>query len=129
MIKAAKNCLFCYLRPILLPDLILLWKTWHGTMETDLKLHVNSTTLSSRRSVKTFFEQPLNNKFKTDNCFLSRTIHSANYLISINVIDFRSSFNIFYKNLDNFLIAKTLSFNYYRPCTYFLKCRCVDCRS
>ena len=110
-------------------DLILLWKTWHGTMESDLKLHVNSTTLSSRGSVKTFFEQPLNKKFKTDNCFLSRTIHSANYLISINVIDFRSSFNIFCKNLDNFLIAKTLSFNYFRPCTYFLKCRCVDCRS
>ena len=110
-------------------DLILLWKTWHGTMESDLKLHLNSTTLSSRGSVKTFFEQPLNKKFETDNCFLSRTIHSANYLNSINVIDFRSSFNSFCKNLDSFLIATTLSFNYYRPCTYFLKRRCVDCRS
>ena len=98
-------------------DLILLWKTWHETMESDLKLHVNSTTLSSRGSVKTFFEQPLNKKIQTDNCFLSRTIHSANYLISINLIDFRSSFKIFCKNLDNFLIAKTHSFNYYRPCT------------
>ena len=89
-------------------DLILLWKTWHGTMESNIKLHVNTTTLSSRGSVKTFFEQPLNQKFKTDNCFLSRTIQAANYLISINFIDFRLSFNIFCKNLDNFLIAKTL---------------------
>ena len=55
-----------------------------------------------------------------------RTIHSDNYLISINVIDFRSSFNIFCKNLDNFLMAKTLSSNFYRPCKNFLKCRCVD---
>ena len=110
-------------------DPILLWKTWYGTMESDIKLHVKRTTLSSRESVKTFFEQPLNKKFKTDNCFLSRTIHAANYLISINVIDFTSSFNIICKNLDNFLIAKTLSFNYYRPCTYFHKCHCLDCRS
>ena len=91
-------------------ELILLWKTWHGTMESDLKLHVNSMTLSSRGSVKTFFEQPLNKKIKTDNCFLSRTIHSANYLFSINVNDFRSSFNIYCKNLDNFLIAKNTFF-------------------
>ena len=69
-------------------DFILLWKTWHGTMESDIKLHVNRTTLSSRGSVKKLFEQPLNKKFKTDNCFLSRTIHATNYLISINVIKF-----------------------------------------
>ena len=69
--------------------LILLWKTWHELMESDIKLHVNRTTLSSRGSVKTFFEKPLNKKFKTDNRFLSRTIQAANYLISINVLSLR----------------------------------------
>ena len=39
-------------------DLILIWKTWLGTMESDIKLHVNRTALSSRGSVKTF----LNNR-------------------------------------------------------------------
>ena len=57
----------------------LMWKTRHRTMESDIKLQVNRTTLSSRGSVETFFEQPLNKKFKTDNCFLIQTIHAANY--------------------------------------------------
>ena len=92
-------------------DLILIRKTWHRTMEIDIKLHVNRTTLSSRGSVKTFFEQPLNKKFKTDKYFLIRTIHAANNLSSINAIDFMSSFNIFYKNLDIFITAKSLSLN------------------
>ena len=38
--------------------LILLWKTWRGTMESDIKLYVNRTTLSSQERSKPF----LNNR-------------------------------------------------------------------
>ena len=46
-------------------NLILLRKTWHGAMESEIKLYFNRTTLSSRGSFKTFYEQPLNKKFKS----------------------------------------------------------------
>ena len=93
--KLSKLNLYPICYQIARTDLIFLWNTWHGTLESEIKLHVNRTTLSSRGSAKNFFEQPLDKQFKTDNCFLSRAIHAANYLISINVIDLTLSFNIF----------------------------------
>ena len=107
-------------------DVILLWKIWHKKVDITVELELIKSTNSTRSASTNQFAFKHPRRFKSDNNFFIRAVHTANELIKLNILSFESTLPIFSRDLENYLVQKRTSFNLNNSCIFFIKCFCLN---